>query len=298
MRIGLHTSIAGSLENAALEAHKLGANTFQIFSSSPRQWKASVPSAPAIRLFQRAREKFDLTPLAIHDNYLINLAAADGVTRVKSIQAFRGELERAIAIGAEYLIAHPGNHKGQTIEQGILHVLEGLAEAAQGLEFGKLMLLLENTAGAGAQLGSRFEELHVMREYAAKMTDLPIGFCLDSCHLLTAGFDIASPEGLKQTVAEADRLLGLENVRVIHANDSKAPLGSHVDRHENIGQGYIGTEGFRRILAHPGLRNKAFILETPVEHEGDDRKNLDTIKALWERPRATSSSRKATGPLR
>jgi deoxyribonuclease-4 len=243
---------------------------------------------PAIGLLNKAREKFDLTPLAIHDNYLINLAAADGATRVKSIEAFRGELERAIAIGAEYLIAHPGNYKGQTIEQGILNVLEGVAEAARGLEFGKLMLLLENTAGAGAQLGSRFEELHVMREYAAKMTDLPIGFCLDTCHLLTAGFDVATPEGLKKTVQEADRLLGMDNVRVIHANDSKAPLGSHVDRHENIGEGYIGMEGFRRILAHPGLRNKAFILETPVEHDGDDRRNLETLKTLWRNRRTTT----------
>jgi deoxyribonuclease-4 len=298
VRIGLHTSIAGSLERSALEAAELGANTFQIFSSSPRQWKGSALSLPAIRLLNKAREKFDLTPLAIHDNYLINLAAADGATRVKSIEAFRGELERAIAIGAEYLIAHPGNYKGQTIEQGILNVLEGVVEAARGLEFGKLMLLLENTAGAGAQLGSRFEELHVMREYAAKMTDLPVGFCLDTCHLLTAGFDVATPEGLKKTMQEADRLLGMDNVRVIHANDSKAPLGSHVDRHENIGEGYIGMEGFRRILAHPGLRNKAFILETPVEHDGDDRKNLDTLKTLWQKPRGgvTSSSRKGATP--
>lgn len=289
MRIGLHTSIAGSLERSALKAAELGANTFQIFSSSPRQWKASAPTLSAIRLLNQAREKFDLTPLAIHDNYLINLAAADGVTRTKSVEAFHGELQRAIAIGAEYLIAHPGNYKGQTIEQGMLHVLEGVAEAARGLAFGKLMLLFEGTAGAGAQLGSRFEELHVLREYAARMTDLPVGFCLDTCHLLTAGFDVATAEGLDRTVQEADRLLGLDNVRVIHANDSKAPLGSHVDRHENIGEGYIGREGFRRILAHPGFRNKAFILETPVEQDGDDRRNLDTLKTLWQNPLTTTT---------
>ena len=289
MRIGLHTSIAGSLEGAALEAARLGANTFQIFSSSPRQWKASAPSLPAIHLLNRARERHDLYPLAIHDNYLINLASAHEEIRAKSIQAFRGELERAILIGAEYLIAHPGNYKGQTIEQGILNFLEGVSAAAQGLRFEKLMLLLENTAGAGAQLGSRFEELHVMREYGSKMTDLPIGFCLDTCHLLTAGFDIASAAGLKKTMTEADGLLGLENVRVIHANDSKAPLGSHVDRHENIGEGYIGLDGFRRILTHPSLRSKAFILETPVEQDGDDRRNVETLKSLCRKPRTTTT---------
>jgi deoxyribonuclease-4 len=290
VRIGIHTSIAGSLERSALKAAELGANTFQIFSSSPRQWKASVLSEPAIRMLQIARDKHDLTPLVIHDNYLINLASAHEGVRTQSVEAFRGELERAIAIGADYLVAHPGNYKGQSLEQGLLHVLESVAAAAKGLSFGKLMLLIENTAGAGAQLGSRFEELHVLREYAATMTDLPIGFCLDTCHLLAAGFDVANEDGLRHTVAEADRLLGLENVRVIHANDSKAPMGSHVDRHQNIGEGYIGLDGFRRILTHPGLRNKAFILETPVDKEGDDKRNLDTLKLLW-RKRSTTTNK-------
>jgi deoxyribonuclease-4 len=280
MRLGLHTSIAGSLERSALTAAELGANTFQIFSSSPRQWKASVPSPVSINLLKRAREKHDLFPLAIHDNYLINLASADDGAYRKSVEAFRGELERAIAIGAEYLIAHPGNYKGQTIEQGLLRLLQGVAEAAAGLKFGNLMLLLENTVGAGAQLGSRFEELHVMREFALKMTDLPVGFCLDTCHLLAAGFDVAQAKGLREMVAEADRLLGLDNVRVIHANDSKGALGSHIDRHENIGEGHIGSDGFRRILNHPKLRSKAFILETPVDKPGDEKRNLDALKAL------------------
>ena len=281
MRIGIHTSIAGALERSATTAAELGANTFQIFSSSPRQWKASVPSVPAIKLLNAAREKFDLTPLVIHDNYLINLASTNEGIRKQSIEAFRGELVRGIAIGAEYLVAHPGNYKGQTIEQGIFHFLQGVAAAAEGLKFDKLMLLIECTAGAGAQIGGRLEELHVIREYAAQMTHLPVGFCLDTCHLLVSGYDIATEQGLKKTVAEADRILGLEHVRVIHANDSKGALGSHMDRHEHIGQGYIGIDGFRRLLTHPKLRQKAFILETPVDEEGDDKRNLDTLKALW-----------------
>src|SRR5579863_7806426 len=287
MRIGLHTSISKSLEGAALRAAELGANTFQIYSASPRQWKASSPSEASIALLNRARDKYALTPLVIHDNYLINLAAADEIIWAKSVEAFRGELERAIAIGAEFVVAHPGNYKGQSVEQGILRFLEGVATAAGGLNFGTLMLLLENTAGAGAQLGSRLEELQVMREYALKMTKLPVGFCLDTCHLLAAGYDVASAAGLRETMSEVARLLGLENVHVIHANDSKAPLSSHIDRHENIGEGYIGVDGFRRILAHPGLRNKAFILETPVEQEGDDRKNLETLKGLCPKSRTT-----------
>ncbi|HLX42812.1 MAG TPA: deoxyribonuclease IV [Bryobacteraceae bacterium] len=289
MRLGIHTSIAGALERSALKAAELGANTFQIFSSSPRQWKASVPTPSAIKLLQRVRDQHDLTPLVIHDNYLINLASAHEGVRALSIEAFRGELARAIAIGAEYLVAHPGNYKGQTIEQGIFHFIEGVSAAANGLECGKLMLLLENTVGAGAQLGSRFEELHVIREYASKMTDLPIGFCLDTCHLLASGYDVANEAGLKETVAEVDRILGLDHVKVMHANDSKGALGSHMDRHENIGEGYIGLDGFRRILTHPRLRSKAFILETPVEKDGDDRRNLDTLKELCRKSRTTTT---------
>ena len=288
-RIGRHTSIAGSLERSALTAAQLGANTFQIFSSSPRQWKASAPTPAGIQLLNRARERYDLKPLVIHDNYLINLASAHDATRALSIEAFRGELERAIAIGAEYLVAHPGNYKGQSIEQGILHVIESIAAAASGLKFDKLTLPIENTVGAGAQLGGRFEELHVMREYAAKMTDLPIGFCLDTCHLLASGYDVSTAEGLKKAVMEADRILDLDRVPVIHSNDSKEPLGSHIDRHANIGQGYIGLDGFRRILTHPKLRSKAFILETPVERDGDDLREIETLKSLCRKLSTTTS---------
>ena len=182
-----------SLEGAALRAAELGANTFQIFSASPRQWKASSPSAASIALLNRARDKYDLTPLVIHDNYLINLAAADEVVCAKSVEAFRGELERAIAIGAEYLVAHPGNYKGQTVEQGIFRIsAKESPQAAAGLKFGKLMLLAECTVGAGAQIGGRFEELHAIREFAPRMTDLPVGFCLDTCHLLASGHDVAT----------------------------------------------------------------------------------------------------------
>jgi deoxyribonuclease IV len=280
LRIGIHTSIAKSLENAAIKAAELGANTFQIFSASPRMWRASAPAPSAVKLLERARERYDLKPLVIHDNYLINLASCSEPLRAQSTAAFRGEIERALAIGAEYLVAHPGNCKGHSVEQGIYAVIRSLAEAAQGLDTANLTVLLENTAGAGAALGSRFEELGVMKQFAAELTDLRIGFCIDTCHCLTSGYDVSSAAGLKQTLAEMDRVLGIDNVRVIHANDSKAPLGSHVDRHEHIGHGYIGEDGFRRILNHPKLRTKAFILETPVDKEGDELRNLAMLKKL------------------
>lgn len=246
-------------------------------------WRAAPPAPSEVKLLTRVRERYDLHPLVIHDNYLINLGSCSEALRTQSTLAFRGEIERALAIGAEYLVAHPGNCKGHSVEQGIYCVIQSLAAAAHGLDTKKLTVLLENTAGSGAALGSRFEELALMRQFAGELTDLKIGFCIDTCHLMASGYDVSTGAGLKRTVAEIDRVLGIANVPVIHANDSKTPLNSHVDRHEHIGCGFIGEEGFRRILRHPKLRDKAFILETPYDKEGDDARNLETLRRLSRR---------------
>jgi deoxyribonuclease-4 len=285
VRIGIHTSTAGGLENAAGKAVELGANTFQIFSASPRMWRAAPPAPESVAKLKALRKQHDLHPLVVHDNYLINLASKDPVIRRKSIDAFRGEIERAMTLGAEYLVAHPGSYKGQTLEEGLDSFVAGLIEAARGLRSTKLTLLLENTAGGGAALGSRLEELAEMRRRAKAKTGLAIGYCLDTCHLLASGYDVATAAGLRRTVAEIDRVLGLERVPVIHANDSKGALGSRRDRHENIGEGYIGLEAFRRILTHPELSKRAFILETPVDNEGDDLRNVEALKSLCRKRR-------------
>ncbi len=295
MRIGIHTSTAGSLERSAIKANELGANTFQIFSASPRMWRAKPPDAEQIRQLKRLRDKHDLTPLVIHDSYLINLAAPPSLVREKSIDAFRGEIERALLIGAEYLVTHPGNYKGLTIEQGMLNVAEALALAWRGVDTNltanpKLAILLENTAGAGAQLGGKLDELAAIRQISSPYLDLPIGFCVDTCHCYVSGFDIATASGLAQLVSEVSGTLGWQHVPVIHTNDAKTALNSHCDRHANIGAGYIGIEGFRRILNHPDLRGKAFILETPVDKPGDDLRNVQALKEL-----VSPRKRKAAG---
>jgi len=296
LRIGIHTSIASSLEKSALTAAELGANTFQIFSASPRMWRASMPRRDEILALQKARERLDLCPLVIHVNYLINLASLDPVLRERSIASFRGELERAEAIGAEYLVTHPGSYRGQPIDQALAAFVLGMAEAAEGGIAPQVTVLLENTAGYGAQIGSRLNELRTLRELAARETHLKIGYCLDTCHLLAAGFDVASEAGLQDAMTEADRILGIENVRVIHANDSKTPMGSHMDRHANIGEGHIGAAGFGRILAHPQLREKPFILETPNENDGDDRRNVEKLKSLSpDQPKSAPARRAKPG---
>lgn len=246
-------------------------------------WRAGQPDPEEVRRLRAARERLDLAPLVVHDNYLINLAAADRVLRDQSIRAFRGEIERALALGAEFLVAHPGNYRGQSVEDGLRTLVESVARAARGLKSRSFELLFENTVGAGSMLGGCFEELKVMRELAGRFVEFEIGFCLDTAHCLASGYDVATAEGLRAAVKRAGEALGLENVKVIHANDSKTPLGSRVDRHEHIGKGYIGAEGFRRILAHPKLRGKPFILETPREKEGDDRRNMELLKNLCRR---------------
>jgi deoxyribonuclease-4 len=247
-------------------------------------WRASTPDPADARRLCAARERLDLTPLVIHTNYLVNLASLDPDIRAKSVTSFRGELDRAKAIGADYLVLHPGNYKGQSLEQGLAAFALGLAEAGSGFSAPGLTVLLENTVGSGNQIGQRFEELRMIRDLATRETDLPIAYCLDTCHLFAAGFDIADGAGLEETVAAADRILGLDLVKVIHANDSKGGLGSHLDRHENIGKGQIGEAGFGRILTHAKLREQPFILETPVDDDEAARRDIDALKRLSTAP--------------
>jgi len=252
-------------------------------------WRASPPGLEQIRLLQRVRERLDLYPLAIHASYLVNLASCDPVIRERSIAAFRGELERAAAIGAEYLVVHPGSSRGQPLGQAIEALALALRDAAAGWTGNRVTVLLENTVGCGAQIGGRFEDLRAIRDRAAALTDMPVGYCLDTCHLLAAGFEISSEAGLRRTVRHAEEVLGIANVKLIHANDSRAALGSRIDRHASIGKGHIGTEGFRSLLAHPLLRDKPFILETPVERPGDDRRNLKRLLKLCPKSRTTTT---------
>jgi len=243
-------------------------------------WRARAPDQAQITLLRAARERFDLNPLAIHVNYLVNLASLDPAIRAKSIDAFRGELKRAAAIGADYLVLHPGSYRGHSVEEGIAAFVLGLEEASTGVDTRGLTVLIENTVSAVCHLGARLQELHYIRDLAGELTPIPIGYCLDTCHLLAAGFDIVTPAGLKATLRAVEEHLGLAQVHMFHANDSKAPRGSRIDRHAHIGEGHIGLAAFRRILRHRKLRGKPFILETPIDHPGDDRRNLDTLKLL------------------
>jgi deoxyribonuclease-4 len=277
-RIGIHTSTAGGVETAAERAYRLGCNAFQVFSSSPRQWKPYALAGPQCDTMRALREKYDLKPLVIHTSYLLNLAG--GAFWEQSIEAFRGEIDRALALCAEYLVLHPGSFRGAGRTEGLQRVADGIARAADArdLEGANLTVLIENTAGAEYSLGGSFEQVAELLDMLRGV--VPVAACLDTCHIHVAGYEIVTPRGFRDTLAYADQTIGLDNVKVWHCNDAKAPRGSMLDRHQHIGQGSIGLEPFRRLLNEPRLAHAAFIAETPIDAPGDDLRNVQALKSL------------------
>lgn len=282
-RIGIHTSIAGGVENAAERAYRLGCNTFQIFSTSPRQWQPYSLGRGQCEAISRLRKKYDLTPLVIHCNYLINLAGTNTSFLKKSIAAFRGELERGLALCADYLVLHPGSFRGASREEGLARVAASIEESSEGLDLANkgLTVLIENTAGAEFSLGSTFDQIGELLERLRK--SVPVGACIDTCHTHVAGYDIVTDEGRTLTLEHLDRTVGLKNVRVWHCNDAKAERGSGLDRHEHIGRGKLGLDVFRSLLNDKRLKHAAFIAETPIDEPGDDLTNVETLKSLVKR---------------
>lgn len=293
-RIGIHTSTAGGVENAAERAYRLGCNTLQVFSSSPRQWKPYELGAPQCADMRRLRERYDLKPLVIHANYLVNLAGGNPEFHRKSIAAFRGELERALALCADYLVVHPGSYRGLTREQGLQRAAEAIEHAADGLGLWNhgLRVLIENTAGSEFSLGGNFEQVAELVQHLRKL--VPMGACIDTCHTHVAGYDIVSEEGYTKTMQDLDHTVGLGNVHVFHCNDAKAACGSKLDRHQHIGKGTIGLEPFRRLLNDPRLADAAFVAETPIDEPLDDLMNVNTLKSLMEDVESASRSAKKT----
>lgn len=279
-RVGIHTSSAGGVENAAERAWRLGCTAFQVFSSSPRQWKPYELGKSQCDAMRRLREKYDLKPLVIHANYLINLAGTTEHFHSRSIEAFRGEVERALALCAEYLVLHPGSYRGGSREEGLERAAQAIAAATQGYDLARagLTVLIENTAGAEFSLGGTFEQVAELVQRLRGI--IPVAACIDTCHVHVAGYDIVSEEGMRQTLRYLDLSIGLKNIPVWHCNDAKAARGSKLDRHQHIGKGTIGLEPFRRLLSDSRLARAAFIAETPIDEPGDDLSNVAVLRSL------------------
>jgi len=279
-RIGVHLGPAGGASNAVERAREIGANTFQIFSSSPRMWRApKVDPAQADRM-RELRTKLDVGPLVIHTSYLVNVCSQSSEIREKSVAAFRGEIERALAWGAEYLVLHPGSWKGLTRDEGLRLAADSIERAIDGLavQGTGFHILIENTAGAEFSLGGSFEQV---AELATRLKNhAPVAVCIDTCHTHVSGYDIVGAEGYEATMKQAGVTVGFDAVRVWHCNDAKAERGSKLDRHEHIGEGTMGLEPFRRLLNDPRFAHCAFIAETPVDEEGDEERNVRTLKRL------------------
>ena len=284
-RIGVHLSTAGGVFRAAERANDAGANTFQIFSSSPRMWRPAKLSREHCTQMSELRTRFGIAPLVIHASYLINVAAQSEAVWNNSVTALRGEIERALALGAEYLVLHPGSWRGLTREQGIERAAEAIARALEvrspdGLAWQEcnFRVLIENTAGAEFSLGANFEQVGELVQRLRPIA--PVGVCLDTCHCHVAGYDILTSAGYEETVRLIAQQIGLDTVRVWHMNDAKAPQGSKLDRHEHIGEGTIGVAAFRRILNDARFAHCAFIAETPNDEPGDEARNVNLLKSL------------------
>ena len=280
-RIGFHAPIKGGLHNALIIARDTGCDAVQLFSRNPRGWMAKPVTADDAQLFKETRRLTRISPVLIHCNYLVNLAAADELLLTKSRESFREEVERAILLGVDYLVVHPGSARGACEEDGIAICAESLKFASRGLELGRVRILLENTAGQGECIGHRFEHLRAIMD---ECSEISLGVCLDTAHSFTAGYDLREVDGLDAMVDRLQRTVGLKNVRAIHFNDSRAPYNSRVDRHWHIGEGHIGEDALRRVAQHPKLRHCAYILETPYDDPRADTKNLEKLRGFVTKP--------------
>ncbi|MGE5392517.1 MAG: deoxyribonuclease IV, partial [Candidatus Saccharibacteria bacterium] len=274
MKIGIHVSIAGGLWNAPLNAGRVGAEVFQIFSRSPHGGKPAPITPETAAKFKAAMDENGMKDFYIHTPYYINLSSTKNNIYYGSVSVIREELERGSALGCRAVMTHLGSFGELTDEEGLARVVKGLVKILDGYK-GKTRLLLEISAGAGRVVGDTFEELAAILD-DKQLKKYEVGICLDTCHLFASGYRIDTEDGLKDALARFDSLIGFERLGVLHINDSKGALGSHLDRHENIGSGKIGLPAFERMARHPKLKKLDWILETPKDNPKDDLRNIET----------------------
>lgn len=274
-KVGAHVSAAKSLDLSFDRAKELGAECTQIFITPPQQWVKILPSEEKIKIYRRKSEDSQINPNFIHAIYLINLASPNPQLVNKSIEWLTYSQGVAEKLGVEGTIFHIGSFKGTTKKEATKQVIQAISNILASLSETKL--ILENSAGAGNLIGDNFQEIG---EIVRHIQDPRLKVCLDTQHAFASGYDVKNKEGLEKTLAEFDREVGLKNLVAIHANDSKTEFNSHKDRHENIGEGFIGLDGFKNIINHPALQNIPFILEVPGEGSGPDTNNLKLLKSL------------------
>lgn len=259
--IGAHTSAAGGSPNALYEGKEIGASSIQLFTSNQKQWQGRKISKEEVALWEKALEETGIGEIMSHDSYLINLGSPDPEMLAKSRKAFREELERCHLLKIPYLNFHPGAATSGTVEECLERISESLLGMEDLVHQGKTRLLLETTAGQGSSVGHRFE--HIAAIFNGVHKKIPVGVCIDTCHIFVAGYDVRTEEGWQKTLKEFDEIIGLNHLYAFHLNDSQKDLGSRVDRHAAIGQGKIGLECFKFLMTSPKTRSLPKYLETP-----------------------------------
>ncbi len=282
MRFGFHLSIGRGFAEAVRRAKALECQTIQVFAQNPRGWAIKAFNNDDVEAFKQLIVQFTITPVSVHMPYLPNLASGDDGLYRKSISTFCENVRRAQVLGARYLVVHPGNSGDLSLEKAIDRLSGALDHTLKTVK-NDVMVLLENTAGQGTEIGCTFGQLKkIMRAVTVKKR---LGVCLDTAHAFAAGYDLSTKQGLQNTLEEFNSVIGMRRLRLLHLNDSKAPLGSHVDRHTHIGHGAIGREGFRRIVNHHELSGLPGVMETPKKSDDDDTMNMKTLRELVARTR-------------
>ncbi len=277
MKLGAHMSAAGGLHKAYQRGREAGCETMLIFTKSNRQWKAKPLSEKDIDNFKEATAEYDdVQPVAVHASYLINIGSPKEDLWEKSYQALKVEVERCEALEIPYLTFHPGAHVGEGEEVGLANIARGLQRLLAETAGFKTVVCLETMAGTGTTLGYKFEHLaYLLKEGQAKGENGRLGICFDTCHVLASGYDIRTPEAYEATISEFDKVVGLEQIKCFHFNDSKYDLGERKDRHTHIGEGYVGSQGFANFVNDPRWADHPAHLETPKTEEDDDGNEID-----------------------
>ena len=283
MKIGAHVRTAGGVDRAIDHALAVGAETIQIFSGAPQAWRRKSYAQAEVDAYKSKAREASIDPAFIHGLYLVNLASSNPDFLAKSYDALVAEMRAASLLGARGVIFHLGSHKGAGYEACVAQVIDYVCRVLAATPE-DAWLILENSAGMGGAVGSKFAELgRIARESGSDR----VRVCLDTQHAFAAGYDLKTRSGLDKAMAEFDRDIGLDRLAAVHANDSKVALGGGLDRHENIGEGHIGRDGFENILSHPAFADVPFLLEVPgFDNEGPDKRNVDILKEIRERIRS------------
>ena len=279
MRFGFHISIAEGFSNVVKRAEVRGCETIQLFSRNPRGWKYAPLDKKEAEEFRSSIKASGLYPAFLHLPYLPNLACQQSRFYSRSIEAVEIDLKRAEQLGAQYLIIHIGHRLESSEDEATEAVCRGINQAFEKVK-NSVILLMENTAGQGTEIGYNFEQINRIVEGVQE--NKRIGICLDTAHSFEAGYDLSKADGIEKTMESFDKIIGLKRLHVFHLNDSKTPLGSRKDRHWHIGEGFIGLEGFRYLINHPRLKHLPGIMETPRKDTVEDLKNMRVIRSLVE----------------